>query len=420
MTGILAAVAALLVLLSATITAAETATFSVGGSRLRTLVEEGFDGSDELSDLRSRPAPVRAAVHLLVIILNLVAVGLAVMAGAASGEAWGAPVGLAVGVLAVVVAAEIVPRAAASRHPIRLALSSAPSLLSVERWVRLLLSPFLRLETMLAGRDRPHELDEDEREFLQVSVLGQEEGVVDPDEHLLVQRAFQLDELVAFDVMTPRVDIFGWPDDRTLDEIVPELSGVPYSRVPVYGESVDDITGILYVREAYEWHVGGRGSSTLSEVARDPFFVPGSLSLSQLLRDFQARRIHMGIVADEYGGTDGLVTLEDVLEELVGEIVDETDVEDEPLMRISQNELVADGGVDLREINHAFNVSLPQLEHRSLNGYILEEMGYVPEEGETISREGVQIDVLEATDTQVLRARLRRLDGDDRPDDEDG
>ncbi|MGD2068019.1 MAG: hemolysin family protein [Gemmatimonadota bacterium] len=413
MIGTLAAIVVALVLMSAAISAAEAATFSVGRSRLQTLLDEGFHGSEALHSLRSRPAPVRAAVHLLVIILNLVAVGLTVLLGYELGGARAALAGLALGAVVVLVLAEIGPRALASRHPIRLALSSAPILLSVERWVRVGLSPFLRLETVLAGRGDEDDVTEEEREFLQVSELGQEEGVVDPDEHILVQRAFRLDELTAFDVMTPRVDIFAWKDDLHLEEIIGELADVPYSRVPVYGDTIDDITGILYVREAYESFVGGGGTRPLSAVCRDPFFVPGSLSLAQLLRDFQARRIHMGIVADEYGGTDGLVTLEDVLEELVGEIVDETDVEGEPLMRISRNELVADGTVDLREINHSFNVSLPQLEHRSLNGYILEEMGYVPQEGESIRRGRLRIDILEASDTQVVRARLRRLDDDE-------
>ncbi len=131
------------------------------------------------------------------------------------------------------------------------------------------------------------------------------------------------------------------------------------------------------------------------------------------MRDFQARRLHIGFVADEFGGTDGLVTLEDVLEELVGEIVDETDVEDEPLTRIGEDELVAEGSVDLREINQAFGVDLPQMEHRSLNGFILEEFGYVPQDGESIKRAGVRIDVLEATETQVVRARLTRLASSD-------
>ena len=148
---------------------------------------------------------------------------------------------------------------------------------------------------------------------------------------------------------------------------------------------------------------------TLAQLSREPLFVPGSLPLTRLLRQFQARRIHMGIVADEFGGTDGLATLEDILEELVGEIVDETDVDEVALIRLSRTEVEALGGMDVREINHAFNVTLPQLEHRSLNGLILEELGHVPEVGETLDRAGVHIEILEASDTQVIRARLVKV-----------
>src|SRR5690606_3811928 len=226
---------------------------------------------------------------------------------------------------------------------------------------------------------------------------------------LLVERAFRMDELTAWDIMAPRVDILAWKADLRLEEIVDRLRTVPYSRVPVYGESIDDITGILYVREAYEALVGGRGSLRLSELAREPFFIPGSLSLPKLLRDFQLRRIHMGIVADEFGGTDGLVTLEDVLEELVGEIEDELDVTEEMIVRVSRNEIEAAGAVELREVNYAFNVSLPYLEYRSLNGFILEELGRVPEAGEKVELPGLEIEIVEASETQVVRARLRKL-----------
>jgi CBS domain containing-hemolysin-like protein len=250
---------------------------------------------------------------------------------------------------------------------------------------------------------------QEEREVREITSLGQREGVVGTEEHQLVERAFRLDELTVWDVMTPRVDIFSWKDSLTLEEIIGELENVPYSRVPVFAESVDDITGVLYVREAYETYVAGRGATVLKDVARDPFFVPGSLRLTNLLRDFQARRIHMGIVADEFGGTDGLVTLEDLLEELVGEIEDETDLPEEPLIRISRNEFLASGSLDLREINYALHVTLPQLEHRSLNGFIVEELGFVPEKGDSLERHGVRIDVVDASETQVIRARVRKL-----------
>ena len=133
-------------------------------------------------------------------------------------------------------------------------------------------------------------------------------------------------------------------------------------------------------------------------------FVPGSLSLAKLLADFRARRTHMGIVADEFGGTDGLITLEDVLEELVGDIVDETDVDEDQVTPVSYDEIIASGGAELREINERFDFDLPAGENRSLNGFILEELGRVPEAGASLEAGGVRIEVVAASDTQVVRA----------------
>jgi len=399
----------LMVCASALLTAAETAVLSVNASRLKTLLDEGFQGADALARLRQQSPTLLTAVHLLVTLINVSAIGLAVGLGAWLGAVRGSLVAFAAAAVVFIVFGEILPRATAARHPVRLALASAPLLERMANVAAVPLGPLLRLEDVLAGSppDDPERLSE--REVREIARIGREEGVVGIDEHLLVERAFRLDETTAWDVMTPRVDIFAWSDQLTLADIVDELSRVPYSRVPVHGESVDDITGILYVREAYQTWAEGRRDVKLKALSRDPFFVPGQLSLAQLLRDFQARRIHMGIVADEFGGTDGLVTLEDVIEELVGEIHDETDIEDEPLMRIGRDELVVDGSVDLREINHALNVALPNIENRSLNGFVLDELGEVPDRGESLEHSGVRIEILEASDTQVLRARLRKL-----------
>ena len=241
--------------------------------------------------------------------------------------------------------------------------------------------------------------------------IGAGAGIVEPDERLLIERAFKLDELNAWDAMTPRVDIVAWQESRRLGDVLSELEEVPHSRVPVYGESIDDVTGILHVRDAYRAYVAGQRDIPLSKLAREAMFVPGSLSLARLLADFRARRTHMGIVADEFGGTDGLITLEDVLEELVGEIVDETDVDEDTVIRVSANEIVATGGAEIREINERFAFDLPEGENRSLNGFILEELGQVPETGRALTAGGVHIEVLEASETQVLRARLRRDPG---------
>ena len=409
MIWVLAVVAALSILGTALFSAAEAATFGIGSSRLRTLEEEGFRGAAALVDLRGRSESVRAALLLLNGLLQAVAVGTLVMLGGRLWQPNGTWIGLLLGATAVLIFGQGLPRFVAGGRPIRIALASAPALITVERIVRALAFPFRRFGALLIGAEDDENSTQEERAVRELTELGQEEGLVGEDEHLLVERAFRLDELTAWDVMTPRVDIFAWKDSLTLEEIIGELESVPYSRVPVYKESTDDISGTLYIREAYETYVAGRTTTTLAQLSRDPLFIPGSLPLTRLLRDFQVRRIHMGIVADEFGGTDGLVTLEDILEELVGEIVDETDVAEEPLVRVSRTQVVAPGGIDLREINQAFNVALPQLEHRSLNGFLLEELGHVPTAGESVERAGVRIDILEASDTQVTRARLTKL-----------
>ena len=407
MTALLFLTAGALVFLSATLTAAESAISELGPSRVRTLVEEGFRGAERLHEAREDGPSIAAAVSAVGALLDYSSVALLVGGSLAR---WGGgvlPVAVPPAVLGVLLVSGALPRWIAARASVRFALVSAPSLLFLVRRTRPLLTPFTRIEWIAAGRVPDGGGDAEARELREIAELGRREGVVEEEEHLLVERAFRMDELTAWDVMVPRVDIFALKDSLTLGEIVLELRDVPYSRVPVYGENIDDVTGLLHVREAYEAYVRGQAEIPLSRLSRDPFFVPSSLSLPQLLQDFQARRIHMGIVADEFGGTDGLVTLEDVIEELVGEIEDETDISEVSIHRLAKNELEVDGGVELREVNYAFNVSLPHL-HRSLNGFLLEEFGRVPAVGEQLRLPGLEIEVLESTDAQVTRARLAK------------
>ncbi|MEE3137368.1 MAG: hemolysin family protein [Gemmatimonadota bacterium] len=408
MTGAILTLLGLFLLLSATLTAAQTAAFQVSESRMRTLKSEGFKGAEALTEVRRRAGNVGSSVRLITDTLNLGTMGIGVATGVLTLERGPPALYVMVGVVIIIVFADVLPRSIAARHPVRLALASASGLISLTQWTRWISVPVSRLEDALA-KNREDELSMEERELREIQEIGQEEGVLEESENLLVERAFRLDELTAWDAMVPRVDIFAWQENLTLSEIIDGLPDVPYSRVPVYKDSVDDVTGILYVREAYERISQGMHDLKLHQISRAPFFVPGSLSLAQLMRDFQAKRIHMGIVADEFGGTDGLVTLEDVLEELVGEIRDETDVEEEEIRRVSRNQIECDAGVDVRDINQALGVALPKLEHRSLNGLILEELGHVPSVGEKLLCGDVRIEIMQATETQVIRAQVTRL-----------
>lgn len=398
-----------LLVLSGFFSGSEIALFSVSPAKVRALVEDHRRGARALLDLKSSPD------RLLITILignNIANISAAAVATYTSTLAFGsAGVGLATGVMTLLVLffGEITPKSFAAANAVAISLFSAPILQVLSRALFFLVIPLEAVTRALlpAGANGVEAVTE--REIRVMTRLGHQAGEIEEHERRLVERAFALDRTQAWEVMTPRVDMFAWEDSLTLSEIANDLGRVPFSRIPVYGESPDDITGVLYLRDAYQALIAGQRDVPIKSLAREPLFVPGRIYLIQLLRDFQARRIHVGLVVDEHGGIDGLITLEDVLEELVGEIVDETDVHDEPIVRINRNQILVRGNAQLREINHFFNTSFPLLEHRSANGYLLDEFGRVPEPGEALEREGVRIEVLQATETQVTLARMTRL-----------
>ncbi len=403
---------AVLVALSGFFSGGEIAFFSVPDTRAESLAEEGRRGSRALVRLKS--SPDRLLITLL-IGNNVVNIGAASVATYASIQAFGsAGVGIATGgmTLLVLFFGEIVPKSFAAANAERISLAIAPIFLGLSKALSVLVVPLEKLTRTVLPDSGSVIPTVTEAEIRTLTEIGHEVGEIDPHERRIIQQAFTLDTTQAWEVMTPRVGIFAWPADQALSSIAAELQTVPFSRIPVYGDSLDEITGILYVRDAYQALLSGQRDVRLGRLAREAMFVPATVVLSQLLAEFQARRIHAGIVVDEHGGTDGLITLEDILEELVGEIDDETDVPTEAFQRAGKDAIVVEGSVDLREINHFFNCTLPVLEHRSLNGYLAQKFGRVPDPHESVDAEGLRIEVISSSDTYVTRARITRVPGE--------
>ncbi|MCL7971405.1 MAG: hemolysin family protein [marine benthic group bacterium] len=400
---------AILVALSGFFSGSEIAFFSIPDTRAEALAKEKRRGARALVRLKSN------SDRLLITLLignNIANIGAASVATYAATEAFGsAGVGIATGAMTLLILffGEIVPKSFAAANAESISLATAPLFLALSKALSVLVVPLEALTRSVLPDSRGVIPTVTEAEIHTLTEIGHEVGEIDPHERRIIQQAFKLDTTQAWEVMTPRVGIFALPAERSLAEIASELQTVPFSRIPVYGDSLDDIAGILYVRDAYQALISGQRDVTLGRLAREALFVPATVVLSQLLAEFQARRIHAGVVVDEHGGTDGLITLEDILEELVGEIVDETDVPAEAFQRAGRDSIIVEGGVDLREINHFFNCSLPVLEHRSLNGYLMQAFGKVPDPGDSVEAEGLRIEVISASDTQVTRARVTRL-----------
>jgi CBS domain containing-hemolysin-like protein len=399
----------ILLALSGFFSGSEIALFTVSQARARSLAEEGRRGASALVNLKASPE------RLLITILignNVANVAAASVATYTATQALGsAGVGLATGIMTLLVLffGEVAPKSFAVSNAVRLSLAAAPVLQALQRILYLLVRPIEVVTRWVLPRGSSVPGGVSEMEIRRMSHMAYLAGMIDEREQRIIEQAFLLDTTKARDAMTPRVEIFAWPESLALSDVADQLRSVSYSRIPVYRDSVDNITGIVHLRDLYQAISSGHRQIALAELARDPFVVPGSMPLSTLLGEFQGRRLHLGIVVDEYGGTDGLITLEDILEELVGEIHDEVDVPEEQIVRLGRNKVLVDASAELREINHFFNTAFPVEEHRSLNGYLLNELGRVPERGETVEREGVRVEVLGATDTHVTHCRLVRL-----------
>jgi CBS domain containing-hemolysin-like protein len=240
------------------------------------------------------------------------------------------------------------------------------------------------------------------------------EGVVELDEEAMIHGVFELTRTVAREVMTPRLDIVAFPDSTQLEEVLTTAAESGFSRFPVYRESIDDVAGVVLVKDLLKW-VGKSGTDEkfqLTAVMRPPFFVPDTKPVDDLLAEFRRQKVHMAIVVDEFGGTDGVVTLEDLVEEIVGEIFDEHDVAEAEIELLDGGRVRVDGGADLEDLLDQFDVGIVEGadEYDTVAGYVIGQLGRIPSTGEHVALGNARLEVIETLDQRVTRLELC-LDG---------
>lgn len=232
-------------------------------------------------------------------------------------------------------------------------------------------------------------------------------GKVEQDEHEMITGVFELTRTMAREVMTPRPDIVAVPLDVKLDDLIQVISRSGHSRLPVYEESLDKVVGIILGKDVLPLAASGRNEDfAVSQVMREPYFVPDTKSVDDLLAEFRRMNIHMAVVLDEFGGTDGLVTLEDLIEEIVGEIYDEHDVARPMVTVTSAGEILIDGSAPIDEVNERFLLALPVEDYDTLGGFILGELGHVPKPGDAVEVEGARFVVRTVDERRVRFVRL--------------
>jgi len=238
---------------------------------------------------------------------------------------------------------------------------------------------------------------------------GEEGGVLKEEEKEMIYSIFDLADTTAREVMVPRIDVIAVEDNTPVLDALDIILKAGHSRVPVYSDSIDNVVGILYAKDLLKhWRDGGQ-VRPVHGLERDVYFVPETKPVSDLLGELQNRKVHIAIVVDEYGGTAGLVTIEDILEEIVGEIQDEYDPEEFYMLRVSDDEYIFSARMDLDDINDVMSVELPTDEADTLGGLVYNLLGRVPEVGDAVSFENLHLTVLDVEGRRIGRVRIRRL-----------
>ncbi len=266
--------------------------------------------------------------------------------------------------------------------------------------------PLVRRLCGVPVRDAQFYADELEQEILNVVSEGEKVGAVDEEEKEMIESVIELGDLTVDAIMMPRTDIVALSKEGDRNSVLKIVGTEGHSRIPVYDDTIDTILGVLYVKDLLLLPSGQPFSIT--SMMRDAIFIPESKSVRELLREFQSKKVHIAIVLDEYGGTAGLVTIEDILEELVGEIVDEYETEaPAEIQRIDETTVEVDARLRIHDLNDELDVELPDDEdYETIGGFVFSTLGRIPKVGDECAHEEVKIQVIAADDRRVLRLRL--------------
>ena len=399
----------ILLLLSAFFSSSETAFLSCRKIRIRHLMEEGNKKAELIHKMMEEPDKLVAAIVIGNNIVNVAASAIAT--SLAIGIFGNEGIGIAIGVMTflILLVGEITPKGVAVKNAERLSLAFAKPLYYLTK----VLSPVATVLTaitkgvlrLLGGTlDRSPFLSEEE--FKTLLTVAEEEGSLEESERERLYNVFEFSDTVAKEVMTPRTDMVCLDIEASLDEARDVAVKTGYSRIPVYEENVDHIAGILYAKDLLQ-HADN--TYKLQDILREPYFIPETKKVDELLQEMQKSKIHLAIVVDEYGGTAGIVTIEDLLEEIVGEIFDEYDVTRTPIRILDEHTVIINGMVPIDEVNDLLGITIPENGFETIGGFILDQFGRIPSEGEKISFDGVDFIVSKTDGVRIMNVKARKF-----------
>jgi len=397
----------LCILLSAFFSGSEVALLSITHAKVKTLLAKGGRSAQALADLKRSPD------HIIITVLianTLVNVAAASIATSLAIERFGnAGIGIATGVVVLIllVFGEIGPKMLAVRFTEPVALGVSP----IIRFLATVFSPFIWVFDRLARSmeltkafAKPAITEEEIKGWIE---LGQEDGTLEKEEQEMLFNVLEFGDTTAREVMTPRVNVMMIDERDTLPHTVEIFKETGFSRLPVFSGEKGNVIGLLNVKEVFPVVLERRAGVTIRDLMHEPYFAPETAKIDDLLKDLQKRKIHMGFVLDEYGEFSGIITVEDILEELVGEILDEFDHDEPEIQTVEPGVYLINGQVRVKDANDQLGISLPiEAFYDTLGGLVIERLGHIPRRGDSVSINGAEITI---TVIQMLGRRVGRV-----------
>lgn len=308
---------------------------------------------------------------------------------------------------------ELVPKRLAMKYYEKIAFAT----IGIIRAISIVTAPFVKILTVvtnfiskLFGISENEEEIVTEEEIKMMIDEGEEKGTIEEDEKEMINNIFEFNDISVSEVMTHRTDVYAIEINSDINDIIKDLDEYKYSRIPVYEETIDDIKGILFVKDLLKY-LHSKEPVKIKNIMREAYFVSENKQINELFKDLQKNKMQMAIVIDEYGGTAGIVTMEDLLEEIVGNIFDEYDEVENDYTKIDDNTFLINGSVSINDLKKILQVEIPEGEYDTLSGYLLELLGRVPEDDEapTIETEKVSYKIEEYEDKRIISVKACKI-----------
>ncbi|WP_425446103.1 hemolysin family protein [Dethiothermospora halolimnae] len=401
-----------LLILSAVFSSSETALTAITPAKIRRLKEHDEKNAKLLKKIKKKTNTILATILIGNNLVNIAATAILteLTAEVFSGK-WSVLIATMTMTILILIFGEITPKTFAAQNPESIAVKVSRMLVVLSKILKPVLIILNKITSIiikiLGGSVDNNGAFVTEEEIKSMVNAGEEEGVVKHKEREMIEGIFQIDDIYVTDVMVPRIDIISISVEDNIEEALNIIIKYGFSRIPVYKDTIDNIVGILYAKDILPFLGSDKKSindKSIINLMRNAFYIPETKKVSNLLRELQQQKIHMAIVLDEYGGTEGLVTIEDILEEIVGDILDEYDNEINLVEKIEENIYSVRAEVSLEEINELFGSDLPEDDFDSLGGFIFSSLGRVPIQGDSIEYGNIDFIV-----TKISNRRVRQI-----------